>query len=237
MLRAVLFDLNGVLVDDEPIHLRLLLRVLAEEGIPVDAAWAAAAFLGVDDRSCLAAAAGSAGRQLSAERIARLVARKAAYYREEILASGYPVVAGAAETVRRLDSEGLVLGVVSGALRREVEGALDAAGIRACLRVLVSTEDVTRGKPDPEGYLLAVTGLAREPSLAGRLIHPHEIVAVEDSPAGVAAATAAGLRTLVVARGGAIPGGAAAGAAEAEAEAVVPSVAGLDRERLESLFG
>jgi HAD superfamily hydrolase (TIGR01509 family) len=225
MPRAVLFDFNGVLVDDEPLHLQLLLRVIGEEGIEVDEAWAAGAFLGVDDRSCLEAAGRRAGQPIPAERIPRLVARKAAYYREAILASGYPLVPGASDAVRRLERTGLVLGVVSGALRREVEGALDAAGVRASLRVLICAEDVARGKPDPEGYLLAIAGLAREPALAGRLIHPHEIVAVEDSPAGIAAAAAAGLRTLAVARDG-------AGAAEA----AIGSIAELDRVRLEALF-
>ncbi|HLF56040.1 MAG TPA: HAD family phosphatase [Thermoanaerobaculia bacterium] len=228
MPRAVLFDLNGVLVDDEPLHLRLLLRVLAEEGIVVPEAWAAEAFLGVDDRSCLAAAGEQAGRPVPPERIPRLVARKAAYYREAIVASGYPVVAGAAEALRALDAAGLVLGVVSGALRREVEGALEAAGVRPLLRVLVCAEDVARGKPDPEGYLLAISALAREPALAGRLIHPHEIVAVEDSPAGLAAAAAAGLRSLLVTSGGRTAG---------TADASIATVAELTHARLGALFG
>jgi HAD superfamily hydrolase (TIGR01509 family) len=226
MPRAVLFDFNGVLIDDEPLHLELLLRVLGEEGVAIDREWARTAFLGHDDRSCLAFAAEHAGAVVAPERTARLVARKAAYYREEITRTGYAVVPGAAAALARLDDAGIVLGVVTGALRHEVEGALAAAGARDRLRIVVAAEDVRRGKPDPEGYLAAIAALAREPALADRLIHPHEIVAVEDSPAGLAAAATAGLRTLGI-RGAPADG----------AEAVIESVAELTPRRLAEIFG
>jgi beta-phosphoglucomutase-like phosphatase (HAD superfamily) len=59
---------------------------------------------------------------------------------------------------------------------------------------------VVRGKPDPEGYAMALAALNGEPPLPARLIHPHECVAIEDSPAGLQAAAACGLRTLGVAQ-------------------------------------
>ena len=201
MPRAVLFDLNGVLVDDEPIHLRLLLRALAEEGIEPPAAWARTTFLGVDDRTCLRAAFARAGRSYDPVLEARLVARKAAYYQAEIRAAGYPVVPGAGAAVAALADAGLWLGVVSGALRAEVEGALRGAGLRHRFALVVTAEDVARGKPDPEGYERAIAQLRRLAAADDRLIHPHEIVAVEDSPAGLAAAAAAGLATLAVITG------------------------------------
>ena len=64
----------------------------------------------------------------------------------------------------------------------------------------MTADDVQRGKPDPEGYALALAGLNAEPPLPARLIHPHECVAIEDSPAGLTAAAACGLRTLGVAQ-------------------------------------
>jgi HAD superfamily hydrolase (TIGR01509 family) len=226
--RAVLFDFNGVLVDDEPLHRRLLLQVLAEEGVEVDPAWAARAFLGRDDRSCLAAAGQHAGRSFDAGRIARLVARKAAYYGEEVRRAGYPFFAGAREALAALARSGAALGVVSGALRHEVEGALAALGVRSLLQVVVTAEDVEQGKPDPEGYRRALAGLQAAGRPGDRLVHPHEVVAVEDSPAGLAAAAAVGLRTIaVVAGGGGPPEG---------AEAAVASIAELTPERLAALL-
>lgn len=229
MPRAVLFDFNGVLVDDEPIHLRLLLQVLAEEGIAPPAAWAKSSFLGVDDRSCLRAAFDWARRPYDPVLEARLVARKAAYYQAEIRAGGYPFFPGAAAAVAALAAAGLPLGIVSGALRAEVEGALRAAGIRDRFALLVTAEDVAHGKPDPEGYQRAVGLLWRGGTAADRLIHPHEIVAVEDSPAGLAAATAAGLSTLAV-----IPG--PLDGVRPIADAVVGGLAEVTPARLAELF-
>lgn len=230
MPRAVLFDFNGVLVDDEPIHLRLLLRALAEEGIEPPPAWARTTFLGVDDRSCLRAAFGWARRDCDPVLEARLVARKAAHYQAEIRAGGYPLFPGAEAAIAALAGAGLVLGIVSGALRAEVEGALRAFGLRQHFALVVAAEDVARGKPDPEGYERAIGRLRRLGSAADRLVHPHEIVAVEDSPAGLAAAAAAGLATLAVVAGpldGVRP----------SADAVVGSVAEITPELLAERFG
>jgi len=202
MPRAVLFDFNGVLVDDEPIHLRLLLRVLGEETVELDPDWAAAAFLGVDDRTCLRIAFEQSGRELPPERLSRLVARKATYYQQEIRDLGIPLAPGIRPVVEGLRAGGLRLGVVSGALRHEVEPALEQAGIRAAIEVLVTAEDVDRSKPEPDGYRRALEELNRLPDGADRLVHPHEVVAIEDSPAGVRAAAAAGLRTVALTEDG-----------------------------------
>jgi len=199
MLRAVLFDFNGVLVDDEPIHLELFQRVLGEEGVELRAKDYYRYYLGLDDRGCFAAVLGAADRPAGPAAIARLIARKAAYYRERIRRDGYPFFPGAAELVREAAGRGWVLGVVSGALRDEVEGALRQAGLRDAFKLLVTAEDVAEGKPDPEGYRLAVEGLNARPPLPSRLVHPHEVLAVEDSPAGLEAAAAAGLAAVAVA--------------------------------------
>jgi beta-phosphoglucomutase-like phosphatase (HAD superfamily) len=226
--RAILFDFNGVLVDDEPLHRRLLLEVLAEEGIEVDSAWTELGFLGRDDRSCLTEAALRAGRPLPASRLARLIARKASYYGEAVRRGGYPVFPGAPAALVTLAEAGLALGVVSGALRQEVEEALAEMGVRRHLQVVVAAEDVERGKPDPEGYRRALTVLQDAGRPGDRLVHPHEVVGVEDSAAGLEAAAAAGLRTLAVV---------GEGAGElAAAEAAIGSVAELTAARLAELF-
>ena len=101
--------------------------------------------------------------------------------------------------MRGLAAAGLPLGIVSGALRDEVEGALRQEGLRDCFKVLVTADDVASSKPDPEGYRRGIAELNSAPPLPERLLHPHEIVAIEDTAAGIEAARAAGLRVLAVA--------------------------------------
>ncbi len=229
MLRAILFDFNGVLVDDEPIHLEVFQRVLAEEGISLSAEDYFARYLGLDDRSCFAAVLGAAGEPATIPRLMRLIARKGSYYQERIRQGGYPFFPGAVELVRSLAAGGTMLGVVSGALREEVEGALRQAGILDRFKVLVTAEDVEEGKPNPQGYLRALEALNSQPPLPERLLHPHEVLAVEDSPAGLAAAADVGLPTLGVAQ--TYPA-----ARLREADAVVESLRDLTPERLERLY-
>ncbi|HVR30322.1 MAG TPA: HAD family phosphatase [Thermoanaerobaculia bacterium] len=199
MLRAILFDFNGVLVDDEPLHLALFARVLGEEGLTLRQDEYFARYLGLDDRRCFAAAMEEAGRRIDQAQIMRLVARKASYYQERIRSDGFPFFGGALELVREASAAGLTLGVVSGALRGEVEGALRQAGIAHLFKTIVAAEDVVDGKPDPEGYRRALEELNGLPPLPPRLFHPHEVLAIEDSPWGIEAASGAGLITLAVA--------------------------------------
>jgi HAD superfamily hydrolase (TIGR01509 family) len=230
VLRAVLFDFNGVLVDDEPIHMAAFQRVLGEEGV---AAFTTdeyyGRFLGLDDRSCFAAVLTAAGEQPAVPRLMRLIARKSTYYQERIRERGYPLFPGAVELVRDLAAAGRMLGVVSGALRDEVEGALRQCGLRDFFKVLVTAEDVAEGKPDPEGYLRALEGLNSIPPLPERLIHPHEVLAVEDSPAGLAAAAEVGFVTLGVAQS--FPSARLRGA-----DAVADGLRDLTLPRLDALF-
>lgn len=201
MVRAVLFDFNGVLVDDEPLHMRLFQRVLEEEGIaPFSEEEYWRRLVGLDDRAAFQELLERAGERPETPRLMRLIARKSSYYQESIRQDGYPFFPGAVELVRALSGRGLQLGVVSGALRDEVEGALSQERLRAAFKVVVSAEDVAASKPDPEGYRRGIDGLNAVPPLPDRLLHPHEALAIEDTPAGVEAARGAGLATVAVAQ-------------------------------------
>ncbi|HEX3526926.1 MAG TPA: HAD family phosphatase [Thermoanaerobaculia bacterium] len=225
MIRAVLFDFNGVLVDDEPIHLEAFQRVLAEEGVSLTAEDYYGKYLGHDDRSCFAAILSAA----PVPRLMRLIARKSSYYQERIRERGYPLFPGAVELVRELAAAGRMLGIVSGALRDEVEGALRQSGLRNVFKTVITAEDVAEGKPDPEGYLRALEALNSVPPLPERLIHPHEVLAVEDSPAGLAAASEVGLVTLGIAQS--YPAARLQGA-----DAVAASLRGMTLAGLETLL-
>jgi HAD superfamily hydrolase (TIGR01509 family) len=229
VLRAILFDFNGVLVDDEPIHLEMFQRVLGEEGMALSAEDYYTRFLGLDDRGCFAAVLAEAGEPATVPRLMRLIARKASYYQERIRKSGYPFFPGAVELVDALAARGWMLGVVSGALREEVEGALRQARVLDRFKVLITAEDVEEGKPDPEGYRRALEALNSLPPLPERLLHPHEVLAVEDSPAGLAAASEVGLATLGIAH--TYPAHRLRGA-----DAVAEGLRELSPDRLERLY-
>ncbi|MEE2777716.1 MAG: HAD family phosphatase [Acidobacteriota bacterium] len=198
MLRAILFDFNGVLVDDEPLHQELIRRVLDEECLDVDDELIAG-MIGLDDRTCLGRALEAAGEAPDEIRIIRLVARKGSYYQERIHEDGFEFFPGAVELVRDAHARDITLGLVSSALWGEIESALRQAELFEVFKSIVSAEDVAQPKPSPAPYLRALQDLNALPPLPERLFHPHEVLAVEDTPVGITAAAGAGLATLGVA--------------------------------------
>jgi HAD superfamily hydrolase (TIGR01509 family) len=189
MQRGILFDYNGVLVNDEPQHCDALIAALAEYGIPLSRADYYRDYLGFDDRECFRFTFAREGRRADAAALAEAIERKAAHYERAIRAS-LTLVPGAPEFVRAAAEAGHRLAVVSGALRREIELGLGAAGLREHFEVVIAAEDVDACKPDPRGYERA----RRELGLL-----PERCVVVEDSLPGLAAARAAGLRCAMVA--------------------------------------
>ncbi len=192
--RAAIFDFNGVLVDDEPIHERLYIRALADEGCRVTEADYRSRYLGMDDRGIFAAAIrDKLGFEPDAARLRRLIEKKARLYLEAIEREARPVP-GALELVRSCAERfGGRIAVVSGALRQEIELVLRAFGVRNLFPVIVAQDEMERGKPDPEGFLKGLAGLAGLARLA-----PAEVAVVEDSVPGVIAAGRAGMRCLAV---------------------------------------
>ena len=196
MLRAVIFDFNGIIVDDEPIHFELFRRVLKEQGVDLSEKNYYARYLGMDDRGCFTAAYRDNGRSISDKELARLIARKALYYQETIRNNTKPFP-GITTLVPEL-AERYALAVASGALRSEIESILSTIGIRMCFRAIVSAEDVTQGKPDPEIFLKALARLNEDP-FAGKPIAPGECLVIEDSKEGIRGARQAGMKCLAVA--------------------------------------
>ncbi len=229
MMRAILFDFNGVLVDDEPLHFELFQKVLAEEGVELTEEDYYAHYLAFNDRDCFTAALEAAGAEAAPERVAGLIERKAVYYRTRVEREGFPTYPGGSELIAEAAGAGLVLGIVSGALEAEVEGALEQMGVRECFKTVVAAEDVEQGKPHPEGYRRGLEDLNRLPPRPSRPFETREVLAIEDSPPGLEAARACGLVTLGVAQ--TYPAQRLAGA-----DRVVESLDGLTLERLRALF-
>jgi len=196
MLKAIIFDFNGVIVDDEPLHLELFRRVLGEEGITLSDEDYHSKYLGYDDRGCFTAALADAGRaELASDAaiIAELIERKAGYYRQTI-EERMLLFPGAVELVKTLAGK-FPLAIASGALREEIEIVLRRGKIRDCFSVIIASEDVIACKPDPEGYVMALAALN---ALRNEPISSRECLVIEDSIAGIEAAKQAGMWCLAV---------------------------------------
>lgn len=196
MIRAVIFDFNGVIVDDERVHFELFRDVLAQEGVTLTEAEYYEKFLGCDDRGAFVGALDAANQETPSERIEALIARKARQY-ADAAESGLRFFPGAAETVRALALR-YPVAVCSGALRPEIEYALNRLGIRESIFSVVSSEDTTHCKPDPEGYLLTLAALRLMPAAELDDLEPRSCLVIEDSLAGVEAAKAAGMYAVGV---------------------------------------
>ena len=195
MLRAVIFDFNGIIVDDEPIHFKLFQRVLGEEGIVLTEQDYYARYLGFDDRGAFMAGFREHSRPLSNQKLHELIERKAIYYQEAIR-SHVTVFPGVKKLVADL-AQTLPLAVASGALRHEIETILKTLGLFDHFRAIVAAEDVTQGKPEPAIYLKALAELnARGGN--GKPIEAADCVVIEDSKEGIKGALRAGMKCLAV---------------------------------------
>ncbi len=195
MLRAILFDFNGVIIDDEPVHMRLFQALLAEEGVSLSEHDYYDRYLGYDDRGCFREALRDHGRSASDALLSALIARKAAAY-DATIRNEMSLFPGAQDLITAA-SERHLLAVVSGALRREIELVLKTTGLLDRFRVIVSAEDVREGKPSSEGYQKALEALRAAPGVSS--LRAEECLAIEDSGAGIASAHGAGIRCLGVA--------------------------------------
>jgi HAD superfamily hydrolase (TIGR01509 family) len=195
MLRAVIFDFNGIIVDDEPIHFRLFQRVLGEEGIPLTEEDYYARYLGFDDRGAFVAGYRDHERELSDAKLVQLIDRKAVYYQEAIR-NHVTVFPGVKALVASL-APTLPLAVASGALRHEIETILSTISLRSHFRAIISAEEVQSGKPEPEIFLKALAAL--NSSLVGQnAIAAADCLVIEDSKEGVRGARRAGMKCLAV---------------------------------------
>lgn len=194
MLRAIIFDCDGVIADTEPLHFAALKRVLAQEGIGLDKELYYREYLALDDRGCFIKAFSDHGAALTAEKLSELIAGKAAAV-QPVINAHLCLFPGAADLILKA-SRRFALGVASGALTTEVELILRKAGVFECFKAIVGAEGVTRSKPHPDPFLEALNRIN-----AGLRSHisPSECLVIEDSIHGVQAAHAAAMRCVAVA--------------------------------------
>jgi HAD superfamily hydrolase (TIGR01509 family) len=189
MTSGILFDFNGVIIDDESQHCDALIETLSGYGYALDRDTYYREYLGFDDRECFRFTFERMGRPQDDATLREAVARKHAAY-ERAVRGSMRLVPGAADFVENAALDGFQLAIVSGALRSEIEMVLDLAGLRPHFAEIIAAEDVGACKPDPQGFNRAREMLD---------IVPKRCVVIEDSLPGLNAARAAGLRCAMLA--------------------------------------
>lgn len=196
MIKAILLDFNGVIIDDEPIQMRAYQEILDKEGIALTEAEYYES-LGMDDRTFVEAAYSRAGKTPETNKVLEITQAKSEKWRE-IVADGVPLFPGIENFIRKMAND-FALGIVSMSNREDIDLILDQTGLAECFTTIVSTEDVQNCKPDPECYRLGFQRLDLARIAQGHLPMNHtDCLVIEDSPPGVVAARNADLRVLGV---------------------------------------
>jgi HAD superfamily hydrolase (TIGR01509 family) len=196
MIKALLMDFNGVIIDDEPIQMRVFQELLAEDGVALtDADYMSS--LGMDDKTFVDAAYKRVGQTPETNKVLEITQKKTAKWRD-IVTNEMPLFPGVENFVKKAANE-FALGIVSMAKLEEIEYILEQTGLGECFSVIISAEEVDNPKPDPQCYRRGFRQLDLYRIAQGHLPMIHsECVVIEDSPPGVAAARAADLPVLGV---------------------------------------
>jgi beta-phosphoglucomutase len=225
VLRAIVFDFDGVIANSEPLHFRAFRDVLADRGITLTEADYYTRYLGFDDLGAFRAIGRDQGRAWAVADLRSLTDDKAV--RMEALERDASVLfPGAVEAIQRT-AAAVPIAIASGALGAEIRRVLDGANLTRHFAAIVAAEDTAAGKPAPDPYERAVALLSTAMDMDG--LAPGDCVAIEDSRWGIASARAAGLRAVGVTT--------SYDAGElAEADLIIGSLAELDVANLQRLL-
>lgn len=197
-LKAVLFDFNGVIIKDEAIHQQLIEEILLEENLRPSPQEYREICLGRSDRACIVELLKRRGRVVTESYLNQLITRKAEAYQSKLeTLEKLPIYPGLEDLIYQIRVAKLPMGVVSGALRSEVELVLNRASLAQYFSVIVAGDDITASKPQPDGYLLAVEKLNQQyPDLQAQA---SDCLAIEDTLSGIQAAKSARMQVVGVA--------------------------------------
>jgi beta-phosphoglucomutase len=196
MIQAIFFDFNGVIINDERIHLKAYREVLLGEDVALtDEDYFAS--LGMDDAAFVRAAYARVGRPLTDDQMRALIKREHELHRE-MIKHDLPVLSGVITFIKAA-SRHYQLVIVSMAERSEIDHVLELAGLGGLFSVIVSAEPGLEHKPAPDCYLRGLELLNEERRAARRLpLLAHECLVIEDAPPGIQAARDAGMHTIGV---------------------------------------
>ncbi len=194
MLKAIIFDFDGIIVDTEPIHYLAFQKILEPLGLGYSWDEYVDRYMGFDDREAFREVFKLCSRNLKGNDLEKLIKEKAHYFLQ-IIKEGIKPYPGVLKLVNDLAGN-MPLALCSGALLSDIVPILSQLGISDKFDAIVTAEEVEASKPDPASYKLAQGKLSlRYPDL---MIAPENCLAIEDTPAGIESATAAGIAVLAV---------------------------------------
>lgn len=227
MLKAIVFDFDGVIVDSEPAHYRAFLQIAQPLGLTFSYEQYLKDYVGFDDRDAFRHIFTQLGRPSPDDaQLARLIEDKAQAF-EDIVDQGMDTIPGVLDLIAQAKAEGFPIAIASGATRRDIDHILKGLKLSGGFDPIITADLVEYSKPDPTSYALAVKGLAaRLPALN---IQPGDCLAIEDTAAGIASARGAGLMAL---------GLTTTGSADklGQAQRVIPNLQGVTLEKLREWF-
>ena len=197
-LKAVLFDFNGVIINDESLHEQLLADLLLGENLRMGPNDFQTYCIGRSDRACIRDLLIQRGRSVSETELDKLIQRKAQAYQQMLnQMERLPIYPDLEDFIFQLRRTPVKLAVVSGALRLEIEAVLSRINLLDVFDVIVAGDDITVSKPEPDGYLLAVQQLQNKFPQVG--ISAESCLAIEDTFAGIESAKRAKIPVVGIA--------------------------------------
>lgn len=195
MLQAVIFDFDGVIADTEPLHLLAFNKVLDGYGVDISKKDYYDEYLGFSDRDCFEILKKTHPLKLGKITIKSLMQQKEkAYF--DIIKDEPSVMQHVPELLKTLARNNILLAICSGGLRNEIETVLLQARLNDFFEIIVSADEVKKGKPDPQGFVITLQMLnSRHP---GKTIKSGDCIVIEDSHWGIEAAHAAGMHIVAV---------------------------------------
>lgn len=196
MIRAVLMDFNGVIINDEPLQMQAYRKLFEAEGISLtDEEYYSCT--GMDDMTFITHNFKRAGKKVS-EADARELSKKKTEVWRGIIDKGVPLFPGVDNFIKKCDKR-FAMGLVSMAKREEIEYVLEKTGLRKSFTKLVTAEDVKNCKPNPECYNIGFKYLDAKRMREGHYpLMKRECLVIEDVPQGIKAGKAAGMPVLAV---------------------------------------
>ena len=194
MLRAVIFDFDGVITDSEILHLRAFNRTLAQFAIEITKEDYYKHYLGLTDLDLLNLLAQKELLKVDAGEIQNLAEKKKRIF-EQLAKTESSIIEGVPQFLQMLRQNNIAMAVCSGALLPEIELILEKAALRHFFEVIVSAEQIKKGKPHPQGFMLTLQKLNQNRK---NPISANQCIVIEDSHWGLEAAKAAGMHTVAI---------------------------------------
>jgi len=194
MLKAIIFDFDGIITDSEVLHLRAFNQSLVPYGIEITTKDYYTNYLGFCDLDCYKILINNGLLKIDEDQIDSIIKEKSKIF-EELTKTEGRTIEGVHEFLQMLEENKIPMAICSGSLLVEIEVVLEESGLRHFFAEIVSAEQVKNGKPHPEGFLLALQKL-------NKTCHPpisaNKCIVIEDSHWGLQAGKAAGMHTIAV---------------------------------------